>query len=201
MLAHHRFDPTSFSITTTAGGPAIAYALPGSGEGDAGHVLALDPIAFAQPPWWRDVASSLPMSSSGGARDVWRHGNYSVVVRYDSTGDARLSIRDSTSREWAIGPVSAPATRIFWLDRPRLDEATRRALLRAFDDAAAYGSDTKVASGRGRATRFLAARFRFAGCSFSPSTRPIARFRSCEKSSKTSSASNGVGRKRSSSSI
>lgn len=158
LLARYRLDPSSFSITTSDGGPAIAYALPGSGEGDAGHVLSLDPIGFAQPAWWRDVASSLPMTSSDGSREVWRHGAYSVVVRYDSAGDARLSIRDSTSREWPVGPVSAPATRIFWLDGPRLDGETRHALSRAFDEAAGYGSDTKVASGRRRSTLFLAAR-------------------------------------------
>ena len=158
LLAQYRLDPSSFSITTSEGGPAIVYALPGSGEGDAGHVLSLDPVGFARPAWWRDVASSLPMTSSDGSRVVWHHRVYSVVVRYDSAGDARLSIRDSTSREWPVGPVSAPATRIFWLDGPRLDGETRHALSRAFDEAAGYGSDTKVASGRHRSMLFLAAR-------------------------------------------
>ena len=156
-LAHYRLDPSSFSIQTAEGGPAIAYALPGAGEGDAGNVLSLQPIGFVQPAWWRDVASSLPMTSSNGRREVWHHGAYSVVVRYDSAGDAHLSIRDRTSREWPVGPVSAPATRIFWLDGPHLDGETRHALTRAFDDAAGYGSDTKVASGRRRAALFLTA--------------------------------------------
>ncbi|MEO8620289.1 MAG: hypothetical protein ABI625_04420 [bacterium] len=158
LLAHYRLDPNSFSITASAGGPAIAYALPGSGEGDAGHVLPLDPISFAQPAWWQDVESSLPMSSSDGSREVWRHGAYSVVVRYDASGDARLSMRDSTSREWAIGPVSAPATHIFWLDGPRLDGPTRHALSRAFDEAASYGSETKVANAHRGSAVFLASR-------------------------------------------
>ena len=157
-LAQYRLDPGSFSITTTDGGPAIEYALPGAGQGDAGHVLSLNPIGFAQPVWWRDVASSLPMRSSDGSREVWRHDLYSVVVRYDSAGDASVSIRDSTSREWSVGPVSTPATRIFWLDGPRLDGDTRLALSRAFDEAAAYGADTKVALGRRRAMLVLAAR-------------------------------------------
>ena len=156
-LGRTRLDPGSFSIATSAGGPAITYVLPGAGEGDAGQVLALDPIGFAQPAWWHDVASSLPMTSSSGSRDVWTHGAYSVVVRYDMTGSAQLTIRDSTSREWPVGPVSAPATHIFWLDAPHVDGRTRNALSRAFDEAAGYGSDTKVASDQRRAERFVAA--------------------------------------------
>ena len=157
-LPRYRLDASSFSITTSNGGPAIAWALPGAGEGDAGHVLPLDPIGFAQPAWWRDVASSLPMSSADGSREVWRHGPYSVVVRYDSVGDAHLSLRDSTSREWPVAPISAPATHIFWLDAPRLDGETRHALARAFDEAAGYGADTKVAALHRRSPLFLASR-------------------------------------------
>jgi hypothetical protein len=145
-LSHYHLDPASFSITTVDGGPAIAFALPGSGPGDAGHVLPLAPIRIGEPIWWREAAASLPVASADGARDVWRHGSYEVVVRYESTGDARLSLRDSTSREWPIGRVSAPATRIFWLDRPGFDADTRRALIRAFDEAAAYGEGSTIAS-------------------------------------------------------
>jgi len=156
-LAHYRLDPTSFSITTAAGGPAISFALPGAGEGDAGHLLALEPIAFAQPAWWRDVAASLPMLSSDRSRAVWRHGAYSILARYDSLGGSTLSIRDSTSREWPIGPISGTAERIYWLDAPVLDGDTRHALTRAFDEAASYGIDTKVALAR-RSPLWLAAR-------------------------------------------
>ena len=154
---HYHMDPGSFSLATFGGGPAIAYALPGTGTDDAMHVLSLDPIGFARPAWWGEVASSLPMLSADGSREVWRHASYSVVVRYDGAGDARMSLRDSTSREWPVGPVSSPATHIFWLDAPRFDPRTRRALTRAFDEASAYGADTKVASGA-RSSVFLASR-------------------------------------------
>lgn len=158
LLAHYQLDPASFSLMTSNGGPAIAYALPGSGEGDAGHLLSLAPIGFAQPAWWHDVVATLPQGSADGSRQVWRHAAYSVVVRYDASGSAHLSVRDSTSREWPVGPISAPATRIFWLDAPRLDGETRHALTRAFDDAAGYGSDTKVATARRRSPYSLASR-------------------------------------------
>ena len=143
---HYRLDPGSFSLATFGGGPAIAYALPGTGTDEAMHVFSLDPIGFARPAWWNEVAASLPMASADGSRQVWRHGAFSVVVRYDDAGEARLSLRDSTSREWPVGLVSSPATHIFWLDGPPFDSRTRRALTRAFDEAAAYGADTKVAS-------------------------------------------------------
>ena len=120
--------------------------LPSAGTGDATQVLSLDPIGFASPAWWHQVALSLPMRSADGSREVWRHASYSVVVRYDDAGDARMSLRDSTSREWPVGRVSSPATHIFWLDAPRFDPRTRRALTRAFDEASAYGADIKVAS-------------------------------------------------------
>ncbi|HEX9483489.1 MAG TPA: hypothetical protein VF929_02875 [Gemmatimonadaceae bacterium] len=145
MLSNYRFDAGSFSITTAGGGPAIAYAVPGSGTGDAGHVLPLAPIPFAEPKWWHDVAPSLPVTSTSGSRDVWRHGAYSVVIRYDSSGTGRLVLRDSVSREWAVMPLSEPATRIYWLDRPAFDAATRHALVRAFEEAAAYGTETHIA--------------------------------------------------------
>ena len=156
MLSHYRLDPRSFAITTVDGAPAVAYALPGSGEGDAGHLLPLAPVRIAEPAWWPDVAASLPTSSADGGREVWRHGAYAVVVRYDSLGEASLSLRDTTSREWKVGHGSSPATRIYWLDRPALDGETRHALARAFDEAAAYGAERRVASA-GKKTRFIPA--------------------------------------------
>ena len=146
QLTHYHLDPTSFTITTAAGGPAIAFGLLDAGERDAGRVLTLAPIAFRQPAWWGDVAGSLPLHSSDDSRAVWRHDTYAVVARSDSAGGSRLSIRDSTSREWPIGPLSGSASRIYWLDTPALDGDTRHALIRAFDEAASYGVDTKVAT-------------------------------------------------------
>jgi hypothetical protein len=156
----HAFDPLSFAITTVDGAPAVAYALPGAGQGDDGQLFPLTPIRISEPIWWRDVAASLPTTFGEGSREVWRHNGYAVVVRYDSTGDASLALRDSTSREWKVGHVSGPATRIYWLDRPALDGDTRHALARAFSEAAGYGADSRVAAGGGKRKVFLAARTR-----------------------------------------
>jgi hypothetical protein len=156
LLHSFRFDPRSFVLTTVDGQPAVAYALSGQGAGEAGHLLALPPIPIGEPAWWRDVATTLPISSSDGSRDVWRHGHYEVVVRYDSSGGpARLFIRDSTSREWAVGRVPAPAQRVFWLDQPPVDSTARQALSRAFDESGLYDESVRSASLRLRPSRVL----------------------------------------------
>lgn len=154
MLPYYRLDPASFSLTTVDGAPAVAYAVPGAGGGDAGHLLALAPIPIGEPSWWSEASSTLPVSSSDGGRDVWRHGSYEVVVRYDSSsGAGRLALRDSTSREWTLGRVPAPARRILWLDRPPLDSASRRALSRAFEESSLYDDAVREASYRVRPPR------------------------------------------------
>jgi len=146
VLSHYRLDPASFSITTLDGAPAVSFALPGEGDGDAGHLLALAPIPIGEPAWWSVAAPTLPVSSADGLRDVWRHGRYEVVVHYDPDGgEARLALRDSTSREFSIGRVPAPATRIIWLDRPPIDATSRRALARAFDEAILYDDAVRAA--------------------------------------------------------
>jgi hypothetical protein len=149
MLSYYRLDPTSFSLTTVDGTPAVAYAIPGAGGGDAGHLLALAPIPIGEPAWWPEAAATLPMTYADGARDVWRQGSYEVVVRYDpKSGTGQLALRDSTSREWALGRVPAPARRILWLDRPPLDSVWRRALDRAFDESTLYDETVRTAAFR-----------------------------------------------------
>lgn len=154
MLSYYRLDPTSFSLTTVDGAPAVAYAIPGAGGGDAGHLLALEPIPIGEPSWWAEAAVTLPMTYADGAREVWRQGTYEVVVRYDSTnGTGQLALRDSTSREWVLGRVPAPARRILWLDRPPLDSVWRRALDRAFDESTMYDETIRTAAFRPKAAR------------------------------------------------
>jgi len=151
LLSSYRLEPDGFALTLVDGEPAVSYALAGTGSGEAGHLLELPPIRIGEPAWWAEVAPTLPVGSADGRRDVWRHGRYDVVVRYDSTADvARLLLRDSTSQEWLVGRVPAPALRIFWLDKPKADSAARRALARAFDESALYDETARTASWRGR---------------------------------------------------
>jgi hypothetical protein len=176
MLSYYRLDPASFSVTTLDGAPAVAYAIPGAGGGDAGHLLSLAPIPIGEPAWWTEAASTLPVSSADGGRDVWRHGAYEVVVRYDSLdGSGQLAIRDSTSREWTLGRIPVPATRILWLDRPPLDSLWRRALDRAFQESSLYDETVRTAAlqaghaGRAQTPRLV--RHRLHGRAARPATR------------------------------
>jgi hypothetical protein len=71
----------------------------------------------------------------------WRHDGYDVIARYDSVNNANaLAMRDRRGREWKLGLVSSTFVQIFWLDKPRVDAATRHALARAFNDATTYGA-------------------------------------------------------------
>ncbi len=149
LLRAYHLDPGGFTITTIDGQPAVAYALSGRGEGDEGHLLELPPIPIGEPAWWTEALSSLPVASAGGSRQLWRRRGYEVVARQDSSARvARLLLRDSTSREWPVGTVPVPASRIYWLDHPPVDSTTRRALARAFDESALYDDAVRSASRR-----------------------------------------------------
>ncbi len=146
-LPFYRLDPGSFTLTTVDGSLAVAYAAPGAGPGDAGHLLPLAPIRIPDPAWWRDASASLPIASADGGRALWRRRGYDVLVLYDPDGTTgRLALRDSTSREFPVARVPAPASRIVWLDQPAMDTTARRALARAFDESAAYDEAVRSVS-------------------------------------------------------
>lgn len=157
LLRAYHLDPAGFTITTVDGQPAVAYALSGRGEGDEGHLLELPPIPIGEPAWWTHAVSSLPLASADGLRHVWRQRGYEVVARQDSSARvARLLLRDSTSREWPVGTVPVPASRIYWLDQPPVDSVARRALARAFDESALYDDAVRSASLRRSGSRPVA---------------------------------------------
>lgn len=156
LLHSYRLDPSGFVLTTLNGQPAVAYALSGTGSGEEGHLLELPPISIGEPVWWRDVAASTPISSTDGARDVWRHGASEVVVRYDTSASAaRLVLRDSNSREWPVARVPASGHRIFWLEHPTVDSTSRYALTRAFEESALYDESVRTAVFRSRSSRVV----------------------------------------------
>jgi hypothetical protein len=148
-LGRFEFDASSFSLTAVDGRPAVAFAIPGSGEGPAGNLLELDPLGTEPTSWWKDLNGSLPTDDAGN--DRWLRPGYRVLARYDTSGDvARVVLGDSTRREWSLGTMTGPLRRIDWLDRPSLGAAERRALSRAFDQAASYDERSRVAVVRRR---------------------------------------------------
>jgi hypothetical protein len=146
VLSEVRFDPTSFTLTQWRGAPAVAFAGRVSGEHDAPTALSLTPLAIDSQAWWGDVRSTLPSPRSAGV-EQWVRPGYTVRASAD-TGDSVVDVTvvDSTRRTWSVGQVHVPLRHIFWLDRPRVDSITRRALQHAFDQASLYDEDARVAT-------------------------------------------------------
>jgi len=149
-LARLQFDERSFTLSDVDGQPAVSFGVPGYGEGAAGNLVELDPLPVDSVIWWRDVRGGLPQRDSVGT-DRWTGSGYAVVAGYDTSGRrARLSITDPSTRDWLIATVTPPLRRIDWLDRPAPSDVARTALIRAFNAAANYDENARVASSAGR---------------------------------------------------
>jgi hypothetical protein len=146
-VPRYRFDPSSFTLTTVGGAPAIAYAIPTAGTGEEEETLSLPAVAFTRPAWWGEVVPTLSEPTGDERLDRWRRTGYSVVARYDTSGDGHLLLRDNArDREWPIAGISAPVRRIYWLDHAPVDPEMRHALVRAFEEAASYGVESHIAA-------------------------------------------------------
>jgi hypothetical protein len=66
---------------------------------------------------------------------------------------------DTSRREWPLTTVAGPLERIEWLDHPALTAVDRKALARAFDQAAGYDENARVAVVQRRASRYIPVRF------------------------------------------
>ena len=144
-LARARFDERSFVLTVPDSQLAVEFDVPQRGANAPDEVIPLDALRPPPPNWWQDLAHGF--ASVGDNLDRWRRfgeTGYDVLARYDSSAEtARLSLSDHV-REWPVRAVAAPVLHVFWLDRPPLDSATRRALAKAFDEAAQYDEATRT---------------------------------------------------------
>lgn len=144
-LARQRFDDRSFSLTTLDGRPAVAFQIPGRGEGPEGNGLELEPVVVLDTLWSPEAASVRATTDSTGT-DHWDGVNYRIIARYDTSGGvATLSVADTMKREWPLGSVGAPVHRVDWLDRPPVSAGDRQALVRAFNTASTYGEPPQIA--------------------------------------------------------
>ena len=142
-LQHFDFSAGSFSVAAQDRVPQVQFAVPGSGGSAGGLTLPLPPQRINAAPWWRDVREELPLGPASMHR--WPREQFEVVARTDSSaGDrATLALRDG-AHEWPIGVVRGPVRRIFWLDAPAVSREGRQALIRAFDDAAMYSTESRI---------------------------------------------------------
>jgi hypothetical protein len=142
-LAQVQFDERSFVLTVPDSQLAVEFDVPQRGSTVTDDVIPLDAVRPPPPSWWSDVASSFAITTND--LDSWRRpgATYQVLARYDSSAEtARISLSDG-KREWPVRAVGAPIMHLFWLDRPPLDTAQRRALARAFDEASLYDETTR----------------------------------------------------------
>jgi hypothetical protein len=146
-IVDFEFDPASFAVVRDGRVPAVQFFAPGHGARAGGLMISLPPIPVdSAAPWWREVRNTLSVAPLDSTLDRWERPGLSVVTRYDATGDrATLVMVDSAGREWPVARISAPAYSLLWLDAPPLDPATRRALTRAFDEAALYSEQSRTA--------------------------------------------------------
>ena len=145
-LERHHFDPAGFALEAVDAKPAISFAAPGVGEGPAGNLFELESITVDSIDWWLPLRENLPIADASDA-DRWTTPKYSVIARYDTSGvRASLSLADSSKREWPLGAATGPLDRIDWLDRPPVSDKERAALRHAFNAAANYDENARVAS-------------------------------------------------------
>ncbi len=94
------------------------------------------------------AADPLAREASGVAKDHerrWHNVAYDVVANTDlSTGSQSVVLDDRRGRQWRLGVLKSPYIQIFWLDNPRIDTRSRRALIRAFNEATSYGQPIQL---------------------------------------------------------
>ena len=119
------------------------YDMPAGSQHDTVHA-AVDlrtGAAATQGAMSRDSVSD----DSNVVRTVprnWERKGYTLYVRGVGAGSVSLSLRDTERHLWPLFTVSAHP-RVYWLDNPAIDTVARRALVRAFNSAAAYDEMVK----------------------------------------------------------
>lgn len=138
------FDALSFTLGAESGDPRVIFAVPGDSRRGEVSVIELTPIPMPEPQWWRDVRAELPIDADDEER--WTIGGTTLVARADPGAIAtRLFLLDSARREWTVGHVSSRIGRVWRLDAT-LPRETRRALNHAFDEAASYDGERRIAA-------------------------------------------------------
>ena len=156
VLSEVSFDERSFQLADIHGHPAVAFAGRIAGRRDGQGALPLPPIPIDSEPWWGIVRPSLPTSrDTTSAR--WVRPGYSVLARLDTADSvADVTLVDPVAqRTFAVAQVHTPLRRVYWLDDPPIDSTTRRALNHAFNDAALYDDNVRVAAHRAPASPVL----------------------------------------------
>lgn len=148
-LASFAFDPRSFTIESENAAPRVRFAVPGEAARGSLNALELESSEVAAAPWWNDVRGELPTGPDSLLS--WKKNGLELRAALAEDGEtARLTLRDSTRKDWRVGAVTAPVWRVIWLDSTVKAE-DRKALKRAFSDASLYSDDVRIAMAPRRA--------------------------------------------------
>jgi hypothetical protein len=141
-----RFDARSFGLDVVSRVVQVRFTLAQSGALTPSAAFHLFPVPVAEPAWWEQYRDDYPTHTADGARE-WPRYEHTIVARAAPGPAPRVAfaLRDDGGEEWPLGFVPAPVQRVLWLDDSLMAEGTRAALVRAFDEAALYGDDTRVA--------------------------------------------------------
>jgi hypothetical protein len=105
----------------------------------------LSTLRPASPSWWADIEPEFAHAEND--LDRWNRSasvGYDLLARYDSTAETARLFLVAGANEWPVRAVAAPVLHAFWIDRPTIDSAQRRALTRAFDEASLYDESTRT---------------------------------------------------------
>ena len=144
-LAKARFDAASFVLTVPDSEIAIEFDVPQRGSDVPDEVLPLNSLRPPSPTWWADIEHEFARAEND--LDRWSRSasaGYDLLARYDSTAETARLVLVAGANEWPLRAVAAPVLHAFWLDRPAIDSAQRRALTRAFNEASLYDETTRT---------------------------------------------------------
>lgn len=131
------------------------------------HRLAVDRGSFASDDTSQaviDLRSARPadvkrMAVDPAAREAtgapsvsgrrWHNDEYDIITRADTVKKGQaVVLRDHRGREWHLGLLKSSLMQVFWLDKPKVGEGMRHALMRAFNEATTYGEPVQLVSRR-----------------------------------------------------
>ncbi len=121
----------------------VVYEMQGGDQHDTVHT-AVD-LRTGAAATATDMARDSAAEDSNLVRTLprtWVRRGYTLYAHAVDDGSMVLDLRDASKNSWPLLRVS-PHPRVYWLDNPPINAAARRALLRAFNSAAAYDESVK----------------------------------------------------------
>lgn len=141
-MSAYAFDAKSFTVDDENREPRLVFAVPGEGKGGDVAAIDLSPRRVPAPTWWTDVTDQLPLGTDGDHR--WVRGPLALFARTPGEGAVtRLTLGDSARRELSVGSVATAPGRVVWLDAT-VTSGMRRALRKAFSEAAGYDDERRI---------------------------------------------------------